>query len=59
MNHQLMSGAATIRETPAGRFGTPEEVAAAVTFLAAPEASFITGACLNVDGGWSVSTTSS
>lgn len=54
-----MSGAATIRETPAGRFGTPEEVAAAVTFLAAPEASFITGACLNVDGGWSVSTTSS
>ncbi|MEV5893973.1 SDR family NAD(P)-dependent oxidoreductase [Nonomuraea fuscirosea] len=51
--------AATIRETPAGRFGTPEEVAAAVAFLAAQEAAFITGACLNVDGGWSVSTTSS
>lgn len=50
---------ATVRETPAGRFGTPDEVAAAVAFLAAPESSFITGACLAVDGGWSISTTSS
>jgi glucose 1-dehydrogenase len=40
--------------TAVGRFGTPEEVAAAIAFLAGPEASFITGASLLVDGGWSV-----
>jgi 3-oxoacyl-[acyl-carrier protein] reductase len=35
----------------AGRFGTPEEVAAAVTFLASEAAGWITGATLEVDGG--------
>lgn len=36
---------------PLGRFGTAAEVAAAVTFLASPEAAYITGAVLPVDGG--------
>lgn len=36
---------------PLGRFGQPEDVAAAVTFLASPDASWITGQTLVVDGG--------
>jgi len=41
-----------VRElTPIGRLGTPEEVALAVRFLAAPRASFITGQVINVNGG--------
>ncbi|GAC1629349.1 MAG: SDR family NAD(P)-dependent oxidoreductase [Chloroflexota bacterium] len=38
--------------TPVGRFGTPEDVAHAVVFLASPLAQFITGQTLYVDGGW-------
>lgn len=38
---------------PSGRFGTPEEVAAVAVFLASDQASWVTGACLNVDGGQS------
>jgi 2-deoxy-D-gluconate 3-dehydrogenase len=38
--------------TPAGRLATPEEVAAAVVFLAGPAAAMITGAALTIDGGW-------
>lgn len=36
---------------PLGRIGRPEEIAGAVLFLASPEAGFITGQCIGVDGG--------
>lgn len=41
----------TVNESPMGRIGAAEEVARAVLFLASDESSFITGACLSVDGG--------
>jgi len=37
---------------PIGRISRPEEIAAAIDFLASPAASFITGVALPVDGGW-------
>ena len=43
--------AAITAGVPLGRIATPEEVAAAVVFLASPGAAFITGAVLPVDGG--------
>jgi len=43
---------AVISQIPVGRMGKPEEVAAAVVFLASPEAGFITGEILDVNGGY-------
>ena len=40
-----------LRETPLGRWGTPEDVAKAARFLASPDAAFITGQVINVNGG--------
>jgi NAD(P)-dependent dehydrogenase (short-subunit alcohol dehydrogenase family) len=48
----------SIEQTAAKRFGTPAEVAAAIAFLASTDASYITGASLTVDGGWSIFKTS-
>ena len=44
--------ASLAEQTPAGRLGTPEDVAKAVAFLVGPEADFITGQVLTVDGGF-------
>lgn len=44
-----------LREIPLGRFGEPSEVAGAIAFLLGPDSSYITGQCLNVDGGQSMS----
>lgn len=40
-----------VDQMPLGRLGTPEDVAAAVRYLAGPESSWVTGQCLAVDGG--------
>ncbi|MBI5286823.1 MAG: SDR family oxidoreductase, partial [Deltaproteobacteria bacterium] len=43
-----------IREIPAGRIGTPEDVAGVVSFLVSREADYVTGADVVVSGGWQV-----
>lgn len=43
--------AAQLARIPLGRIGRPEDIAAAVAFLASPDASYITGQALRVDGG--------
>ncbi|AUC54932.1 2-deoxy-D-gluconate 3-dehydrogenase [Sagittula sp. P11] len=43
---------AILDRIPAGRWGDPEDIAGAVVFLCTPAAKYVTGAVLNVDGGW-------
>ena len=45
-----------LRQIPIGRFGTPDDVAAAVAFLVSPDAAWITGHLLVVDGGQTLGT---
>ncbi|WP_238364420.1 3-oxoacyl-ACP reductase FabG [Mesobacterium pallidum] len=42
---------AILTQIPTGRMGTPEEIAAAVLYLASPEAAYVTGTTLHVNGG--------
>ena len=46
-----MIAKALLTQTPLRRFGTPQDIANAALFLASDEASYVTGAALNVDGG--------
>ena len=50
--------AQTAAQTPLGRLGTPDEGASVICFLASDQASFIHGAEVVVDGGWSITKTS-
>ncbi|MHB9072396.1 MAG: SDR family NAD(P)-dependent oxidoreductase [Desulfobaccales bacterium] len=53
MNPDDTDFAAALKATTAlGRYARPEEIAAAIVFLASPDASYITGAVLDVDGGY-------
>ena len=45
---------AIIGRTPMGRWGAPEDLIGPALFLASPAAGFVTGTCLNVDGGYAV-----
>ena len=51
-NNPPEANQAGIEATPLKRIGKPEEIAAAVAFLASADAGFVTGAELTVDGGW-------
>ena len=46
--------AEVLDRTPMGRIGVPEEVASVIAFLCMPSASYVTGRCIAVDGGFTI-----
>ena len=53
LTEEILDGGKLAAEIPARRVGTPEDVAACIRFLASPEAAYVTGTTLTVDGGLS------
>jgi NAD(P)-dependent dehydrogenase (short-subunit alcohol dehydrogenase family) len=54
LNHNPEWGAESLMAHPIGRPAKPEEIAAAVSWLLSPNASYVVGACLTVDGGFTI-----
>ena len=58
MNRPLLDdpeiNAGVVAKVPMGRWGEPPEIAGLALYLASDAASYVTGAALTVDGGWSV-----
>ncbi len=48
---ETLESSSVVEQVPAGRLGTADEVAAAIAFLASPEAAYINGTTLQIDGG--------
>ena len=48
----VVRAAEILGRIPAGRWGDPADIAGAVAFLCTPASGYVTGAVLNVDGGW-------
>jgi 2-deoxy-D-gluconate 3-dehydrogenase len=51
---QLPARRALVSRVPLGTTGSPQDIGNAAAFLASTSASYVTGSCLTVDGGWSV-----
>ena len=54
MGHSEADNVFTSTAAPAGRIAQPEDVAAAMHFLAAPDSAYVTGQVLQVDGGMAI-----
>ena len=52
LSEDPVRGPAILERIPEGRWGTPQDLTGAALFLASPDADYLNGAIVNVDGGW-------